>query len=529
MLSRLGLTAASCCATSPVQRFHLIICVSFPTTNVRRCSTSSSSSSSSSQQQHQQSTNAAFTTKIKVDLNSSFADSSSSSSSSSSPLVQRHSSDAALRKAARISASLPKFGKKAKDEERARKIEQVRKQVQLLAEEEEFLNMTSTTTITKTTTKNTTESISTSLASSSSSPYKDDKELAKAEEDAWSRVSEKYGFATKPAYLATYRAFLYELQKYEINMKLASSDKLIFIMDIVKTNSSAMTMSGGSIYPMEIIDTLVTDADEAHSFSTMLLWTKNILEALHFGAGVSDLRRIGSTLVPFSVPAKYHNRCEETEQRRKFTSEVNQSERNPSSSHDGDPDDVSTFRHSTNIGIEAVRRDYGSNSSSSSSSSFLSSSSCSHHLRFLKLECKMHPETPASLMFPPSVSSSSSSSSANQISVGAQLARWAVVSLERDDAEMNVNMNNNNEKSDKNNNNDLLLTVSLQTWTYMLLASMLSLLSRNDVGIANHELVSTLHAAKDLEPLWHQMRNMSGMHPAPWPIDPRLLWYPGKR
>lgn len=141
----------------------------------------------------------------------------------------------------------------------------------------------------------------------------------------------------------------------------------------------------------------------------------------------------------------------------------------------------------------------------------------------------MHPDTPNSLLYPPSGASSTSSSSSGVIAPG-QLSRWAVVSVERDeedyDRKNHIFRGNNNNKGTTTSSSSLL-TVSLPTWTYLQLTSLISILSRNDVGVNNYELVSTLHAEKDLEPMWRDLRRMSGMHPQPWPVDPRLLWYPG--
>lgn len=409
--------------------------------------------------------------------------------SGGSTLVQRQMSDSALKKAGKISASLPKFGRKAKEEEKQKRIEELRRKIKMEQEEEEFL--------------------------SSQNPekhFKDAKEEQQADEDAWSSVSQKYGFALKPDFTPNYRSFLVELQKYEMNWRLASPTDAIFVLEILKRSASSSSS-------MDVIETIVTDANEAHAFSDMLLWTKNVLEALHFGAGFSDLKRIGSIMIPFAVKQQKNNNLPKN--KKKKEEEPDEKSRNL--------DDVSTFRHATNIGKEGYRQQElredpmlmtdGENTNNAP------------NVQFLKLECSMHPDTPNALLFPPN----RNLNSVAPVPASA-LSRWAVVTLERDTTttsdsffSSNKNYHNHDNESCNDKNKNKLLSVSLSSWTYMQLSSLISVLSRNDVGVVNYEMVSTLHSQKDLEPTWHTMRKLAGMHPAPWPIDPRLLWYPGKR
>lgn len=474
-------------------------------------------------------------TKLKVDPISE-------GSADSNTLVQRHSSDAALKKTARISASLPRFGTKAKELEKKQRIEEMKKKMQLMREHEEFLNATS------------------SKDATTASVFRSRQELQRAEDDAWARVSEKYSFAVKPGFLPNYRSFLYELQKFEINVKvLTASERVVFGIDFVKTATNISFINSGFVGNHDsnsdaanelqtvILESLATDASESNSFAQILTWTRNVLEALHFGKGVSDLRRIGTALIPFAVPAHhYHhhylnNQIQRESKRDKKDSATLEND-------EDDIDDVSTFMHATNLGIRGFLENYKDDPQ-------IDFNSKKNFLKFLKLECKIHPDTPNSILFPPNRADGTAAAVAD----GATLARWAVVTLERDDTEdqlrkmmkkstsnstsnttttssyrsplldgMDGSSENNNDNINNNNNNNVILSVSLQTWTYLVLSSMVSMLNRNDIGVPNYELVSTLHSQKDLEPMWHVMRKLSGMHESPWPIDPRLLWYPGK-
>lgn len=316
------------------------------------------------------------------------------------------------------------------------------------------------------------------------------------EDDAWSDVSSRYEFATKPMFLPSFRAFRAELQRYELRWALASSQRCVLLFDALRTGRED---AEGEAFLLRYC----TDANVHHSLSQMLAWTRDVLGDLHTN-GVAAARR-SRRVIGFQVPLDAMStdgrgmsgdaRAETEAVRARIVRDCSNAQRSLAAQRaeaERDPDEDRPIRDPR----------LGCSGTGGAGGDALSG------LEFLTLECRFHPAAPASVLY---------GSDNKQC-----LYQWATVTLSQDSSPWE-SATATTTTTERAGSRKVVFTVSLQTWTFLLLRSMLTFLQRNDVGAPNSELTSSLHVAKEIKPIWHELRARAGMHPAELPVDMSLL------
>lgn len=334
------------------------------------------------------------------------------------------------------------------------------------------------------------------------------------EEDAWSKVSSDYGFATKPRFANfSYCDFLAELRRYEVRWSIASPSRTaVYLLDVLKTGREDNEKETSLL-------SYCTDTAESHSMSDMLRWTEATLQDLHTN-GPGAMRR-SRKFIPFSVPKPKGGggaggaasvqaggglptatSADERALEARLTQCTNWSFARQADADLLNADDDRPRRDSR---IAAI----GGGGASSYTVDIPG-------MNFLCLEASFHHTALASDIYNKDARHS--------------LYQLATVTLsEMPKTAAAAASSDSSSSSSAPKQRDIIKSVSMQTWVHLTLQSMLHFLMRNDIGIPTHEIVSTLHAVKHLQPLWHELRKLAGMHEAQWPIDLQLLGYPGKR